>query len=334
MTSSITSIPGISVGHAQDRAALTGCTVILLEPGAVCGVEVRGGAPGTRETDLLQPGSLVGTVDAILLTGGSAFGLDAAAGVMRWLEERGRGHPTPAGRVPIVPAAVIFDLGVGAANVRPDASMGYAACAAAAPSLPAQGSAGAGTGATVGKNRGMAHAMPGGIGTAALTIGEDIIVGALVVVNAFGDVIDPGGAIRAGARADAGSAAGAPPGIFADSRQLLYALAGQDTAPPPAENTVIGVVATNAALDKAQANRVARIAHNGIARAIRPAHTLFDGDTLFALATCQRAAPATPLDVSAIGEAAAEMVAQAIVNAVQFTLPEGGAGTLRGGSQR
>ncbi len=320
MQNAITDIASLRVGHAHDHAALTGCTVILADNGAVAGVDQRGGAPGTRETDLLHPLNLVEKVNAILLTGGSAFGLDAAAGVMQYLEEHGHGYETAHGRIPIIPAAVIYDLGIGDSRVRPDARMGYAACQTASSQPPAQGNAGAGTGATVGKILGRGQAMKAGIGTASVEIGSGIRVGALIVVNAFGDVIDPlTGSILAGVRGDADPSGGTPPSIFADSQKILASLAGTEfPLASPGENTVIGVIATNATLTKGQAAKIAGMAHNGIARTIRPAHTMFDGDTLFTLATGERTNPATPLDVSAIGAAAADIVASAILNAIRF----------------
>ena len=309
-TASLLDVPGLRVGHAQMTGRLTGCTVVLAPEGAVCGVDVRGAAPGTRETDLLAPGNLVEQVHAVLLTGGSAFGLDAASGVMRWLEERGIGLPTGHGRVPIVPAAVLFDLPMLRAGddprVRPDAACGYAACEAASTSAPAAGNVGAGAGATVGKLWGLARAMKGGVGHASVRVGP-WVVAALVACNAVGDVIDPRtGQLLAGA-------------LQADGRSLLDTqralLAGEHSQRPlPGTNTTIGVVATNAQLSKAQAQRLATSAHDGLARSIRPVHTVFDGDTLFALATGAHAE--TP-DLLLLGAMAAEATALAVVNAVQ-----------------
>lgn len=306
MAISFSAIPGIQVGHAQDFEAATGCTVVLAQGGAVGGVDQRGGAPGTRETDLLGPMHLVEKVHAVLLTGGSAFGLAAADGVVRWLEENGIGYDVGVTRVPIVPAAVIFDLMIGRAGVRPDAAMGYAACQAAAgnPAPPEAGSIGAGTGATVGNILGPPARMKGGLGTAVIDLGDGLLVGALIVVNCLGDVINPEtGQILAGARK-------LPEGGFADTMQMLKKMPESFAG---TEHTVIGVVATNAVLSKEAANKVAQMAHDGLARAIRPAHTMFDGDTIFALATGQ--GPAA--DVNLIGAFAAEATAQAIVNAVQ-----------------
>ena len=302
MNNTITAVPGIRVGHAQNDEALTGCTVILCEAGAVGGVDQRGGAPGTRETDLLRPMHRVEQIHGVLLTGGSAFGLDATGGVMRYLEERGIGFDVGVARVPIVPAAVIFDLAIGRADVRPDATMGYQACLNASTDPVIEGSVGAGTGATVGKILGMSNATSSGVGSASVEIGDGLFVGAIVVVNALGDVIDPHtGEIIAGARSADG---------FADTLQVMQKLHALSTA--SANNTVIGVVATNARLTKEEANKVAQMAHDGLARAIRPAHTMYDGDTIFALSIGDRSA-----DVNLIGAFAAEMFAEAIVRGVK-----------------
>ena len=313
----ITDVPGILVGHATDDDALTGCTVVLCEGGAVGGVDQRGGAPGTRETDLLRPMHLVEQVHGILLTGGSAFGLAAADGVMRYLEERDIGYDARVAKVPIVPAAVLFDLALGKSDVRPDGEMGYAACTAASDGSVPQGSVGAGTGASVGKLLGMSHATKGGIGTASVKLGRGLAVGAIVAVNPFGDVVDPKtGCILAGTRKLVGSG-------FADTLITMRTLVGK-TVLRIASATVIGVVATNARMSKEETNKVAQMAQDGIARAVRPAHTLFDGDTIFALATGPRKA-----DVNLIGASAAEMVAQAIVNAVMKAISLGGLPTAR-----
>ncbi len=301
----LTDVPGIRVGHAQDERALTGCTVVLCDKGATVGVAVRGGGPGTRETDLCRPAHpLVDQAHAVLLSGGGAFGLAAADGVMRYLEERGVGFDTGVARVPIVPAAILFDLALGDAAVRPDAAMGYAACQAASDGPVGEGNVGAGTGATVGKLLGMKRCTKGGLGTASVELGRGLVVAALVVVNPLGDVVDPQtGHIIAGTRRPVGRG-------FADTQELMRGRLGQ--AALAFTNTVIGVVATNADLDLAQANYVAGMAHDGIARVVRPAHTLLDGDTLFALATGEIQA-----DVSLVGAYAAEMVAQAIVRGVR-----------------
>lgn len=320
---SITDVPGIRVGHADDAEALTGCTVVLCPRGAVGGVDQRGGAPGTRETDPLRPMHLVQQVHAVLLSGGSAFGLDAASGVVRYLEERGVGFDVRVARVPIVPAAILFDLALGRSHIRPTAAMGYAACRSASKSAPRQGNAGAGMGATVGKILGMARAMKGGIGSASVVLGGGAVIGALVAVNAFGDVVDPEkGEILAGARL-ARSRAGRR---FADSVAVMRRHRGGPLRRfgRRRANTVIGVVATNAALTKEGANTVAVMAHDGIARAVRPAHTLVDGDTLFTLSTGRK-----PVDVNIVGAWAAEVVAQAIVNAVRHARSAGGLPAMR-----
>ena len=318
----ITDIPGLRVGHAQDEDALTGCTVVLYEGGAVGGVDQRGGAPGTRETDAMHPLHLVNVVHAVVLAGGSAFGLDAASGAVRYLEERGVGFDVRVARVPIVPAAILFDLGVGRADVRPDPAMGYQACLNASPDPPAEGNVGAGTGATVGKILGMGQAMKGGIGTASLEIGGGVIVGAIAAVNVFGDVIDPStGHIVAGARAlrNGRLKIGQGP-YFADTLQVMHSLVGRTILGfATREHTVIGVVATNAKLNKEQINKVAQMAHDGLARAVRPAHTMLDGDTIFAFAT-----GGPDADVNIVGAFAAEVFAQAILRAVRAARPVAG----------
>ncbi len=322
MKNAITDVPGIEVGHAQDDEALTGCTVVLCRKGAVGGVDVRGGAPGTRETDLLNPLNLVEKVHAVLLAGGSAFGLDAAGGVMRYLEEQKIGFETGAARVPIVPAAIIFDLNVGRADPRPAAEMGYRAAASASSDAPREGNAGAGTGASVGKMFGAKQAMKSGLGSASLEIGAGVIVGALAVVNAFGDVVDPqNGQIIAGLRsAKVGPLQIGAPGYFADTQVTMKTFIGRTILNFASRaNTVLGVVATNAKLTKAEANKVAQMAQDGVARAIRPAHTMLDGDTMFALSTGGKKA-----DVSTVGAYAAEAVAQAIVRAATRAESAGG----------
>ena len=302
---SITDVAGIEVGHFTDSRRPTGCTVILAREGAVAGVDVRGAAPGTRETDLLHPSNLVDRVHAILLAGGSAWGLDAASGVMQWLEENNIGLQVGFGLVPIVPAAVLFDLPVGDAHIRPDAKAGYAACVAANADAPAEGSVGAGAGALVGKIFGLKRAMRGGIGTASLTV-DGITVGAIVACNAVGDVIDPDtGEVLAGARTLDGLS-------LLNSRDAL--LAGTHPQPVLAgTNTTIGVVATDAILTKAQAHRLAQVAHDGLARSINPVHTLSDGDTLFAIGTGQAGKSAGMLLLSTL---AAEVTARAVVRAI------------------
>jgi L-aminopeptidase/D-esterase-like protein len=324
---SITDVPGIRVGQAQNDQALTGCTVILCEGGAVGGVDQRGGAPGTRETDAIRPMHLVSHVHAVLLTGGSAFGLDAAGGVMRYLEEKGVGFNTGVARVPIVPAAVLFDLALGSASIRPDSAMGYQACLNASIEPPLQGNYGAGAGASVGKILGMGSAMKSGIGSASLDAGGGVIVGAIIAVNAFGDVIDPAtGKILAGARClSLGPLQIGEVGGFANTLDIMKSMIGRTALGFTSQgNTVIGVVATNASLNTEQANKVAQMAHNGLARAIRPAHTMLDGDTLFAISTGRH-----KVDVSIIGAFAAEAVAAAVVNAVGAADPAGGLPSAR-----
>jgi L-aminopeptidase/D-esterase-like protein len=318
----LTDVPGIEVGHAQDEEALTGCTVILCRHGAVAGVDQRGGAPGTRETDLLKPVNFVEHVHAVLLTGGSAFGLEAAGGVVRYLEERGIGFNVGVARVPIVPAAVIFDLALGRADRRPDATMGYRAAAAASRQPVAEGNVGAGCGASVGKILGMKQAMKAGVGSAAVRLSGGIVVGALMVVNAFGDVIDPRtGRIVAGARSTRfGPVQVGEPGGFVDTLELMKTGLGRTLLQfVTRSNTVIGVVATNARLSKAEATRMAQMAQDGVARAIRPAHTMLDGDTLFALSTGNKRT-----DLSVLGAVAAEVVAEAILHAVYQARAAGG----------
>ena len=302
----ITDIAGLKVGHFTDPRRPTGCTVLLCEAGAVAGVDVRGAAPGTRETDLLHPLATLEVVHALLLTGGSAFGLAAADGVKRWLEERGHGVPVGPARIPIVPAAVLFDLWVGDARIRPDAAAGHAACVAAGNNAPAQGSVGAGAGASVGKLFGIERAMKGGIGTASIKVGA-ISVAALVVVNAIGDVVDPAtGRVIAGAR----DASGRHP------RNTLAALCAGDLPAPLMAGmaTTLGIVATDARLSKAQTNKLASMAHDGLARSINPVHTASDGDVLFALATGSTGLPG---HLSVLGALAAEVTARAVLNAIR-----------------
>jgi len=302
---SLVDVAGLLVGHHTEAARPTGCTVVLCPDGATCGVDVRGAAPGTRETDLLKADNLVQQVHAVLLTGGSAFGLDAAGGVMRWLDERGHGLVVGQARVPIVPAAVLFDLWLGDLKVRPNADSGYAACEAASREAPAQGSVGAGTGATVGKLFGIEHGMKGGIGGASLRVGA-VTVAALVAVNATGDVIDPAdGSVVAGTRGADGRPRSAARAIAAGELPQR-AQAGMATT--------IGIIATDAVLTKTQANKLATMAHDGLARAIHPVHTMADGDTLFALAT---GASGRPGEMTVLGVLAAEVTARAVLNAVR-----------------
>ncbi|NLG80672.1 MAG: P1 family peptidase [Firmicutes bacterium] len=393
----ITDVPGVLVGHAQDDAALTGCTAVLTMGGAVAGVDVRGSAPGTRETDLMRPCNLVERVHAVMLAGGSAYGLDAACGAMQFLEERGVGFDTGFGVVPIVGAAVIFDLDIGDPKVRPDKGMGYAACVAASADPPAEGNAGAGIGATVGKTWGPAHAMKGGVGTWAVRLKrregdpEPVTVGALVVVNALGDVVDPGsgkiiaGAYDRGARGflqpGPGPVSDLCPGIgssfissssFSPSPSPSAGVSATSSADPKSSstcgfggiassgsgagsscassrpeadartrgagaqpgsagflgfggNTTLAVIATDALLDKEGANKVAQMAHDGLARVIRPVHTMYDGDVIFALSTGDK--PLTgnkAADITVLGAAAADAVATAVLRAVRAAVAAAG----------
>ncbi len=308
----LTAIEGFRVGHAQDVEGATGCTVILCPPNTVGGVDQRGGAPGTRETDLLHPMHLVQHVNAILLAGGSAYGLDAASGVMRYLEEQNSGFNVGIGVVPIVPAAIIFDLDVGNFRARPDAAMGYAACLAASSDPVAEGCVGAGTGARVGMYLGPNFGCKSGLGSALIDLGDGLKVAALFVVNALGDVIDEQGQILAGARMPPDGAQ------FVDTLKMFPAMARVQTG--GTSNTVIGVVATNAQLTKDEANKVAQMAQDGLARGIRPAHTMHDGDTIFALAT----GTAGWANVNVIGAFAAEAASQAIRRAAQTATPLAG----------
>ncbi|MDE3111556.1 MAG: P1 family peptidase [Chloroflexota bacterium] len=295
----ITDVPGVRVGHWSDEHALTGCTVVLFDGEATAGVSVRGGSPGTRETDLLDPLKVNERIDAICLAGGSAFGLAAADGVMRWLEERGRGRKVANAVVPIVPAAIVFDLSVGDPSVRPGPPQGYAACEAASGEAPREGAVGAGTGATVAKLMGREHARRGGIGTAARRVG-DVTVGALFVVNAVGDVVE-----------EDGSLVGAPSGT---KRIVDRLLAGERPVIRTArEATTIGVVATDAPLSKTEASWLASVAQDGLARAILPAHGRADGDTVFAASTLR----GPRIDLETLGAVAVEVTAEAIRRAVR-----------------
>jgi len=305
MNGTLTDVAGLSVGHWTDLEAATGCTVVLCgADGAVAGVDVRGSAPGTRETDLLDPVNAVQRIHAVLIGGGSAFGLDACTGVMRWLEARGRGVEVGPVRVPLVCAAVLFDLPLGRADVRPDAAAGEAACDAASTAAVPQGSVGAGTGATVGKMFGFEHATKSGLGSASLRLAGGITVAALVAVNAAGDVVDPAsGSVLAGPRLPGGGFARTSERLC--ERPATIGIGG---------STTLGVVATDAELSKVEATRVARMAHDGLARTIDPVHTMLDGDTVFALAT---GAAGVPADVTTVGAAAATVLAQAVLAAVR-----------------
>lgn len=300
----ITDINGIRIGHAQDLRAATGCTVLLADEGVTAGVDVRGGAPGTRDTDLLNPVNLVDKVHGIVLTGGSAFGLAACSGAMRYLEAQGAGFDTKVARVPIVCGAVLFDLAIGDPTVRPDDAMGYQACLNATDKPCPQGNVGAGAGATVGKILGMDRAVKTGLAAYCLET-QRLKVGALVAVNCLGDVIDPAtGAVVAGV-------------LSADHTAFLNteALMIQNGLQPNtgfAANTTLGIVVTNAQLSKSQATKVASMAHNGYARTIRPAHTMLDGDTIFTVATGK-----IPADITLVGMLSARAVAQAVLRAAR-----------------
>ncbi|HEV2655461.1 MAG TPA: P1 family peptidase [Ktedonobacteraceae bacterium] len=302
MHDDITDIPGIRVGHDTNLEAATGCTVIMCDTPAMGGVDVRGGAPATRETDLLRPMQMMEEVHAILLTGGSAFGLEAAGGVMAYLEERGIGFNVGIARIPIVPSAAIFDLALGSAKVRPDFAAGYRASENASGGPIEQGNVGGGTGALVGKTMGPAYMMKGGLGSASMQLADGTLVGAIVVVNALGDIIDPQTQqVVAGTRNPSGD------GFLASS---------------PFSNTTIAAIATDATLSKSEINKVAQMAHDGMAQALRPAHTMFDGDTIFALALGARSSlrpdqATAALRVSSIGAAAAATLARAIVKAAR-----------------
>jgi L-aminopeptidase/D-esterase-like protein len=315
----LTDVAGLRVGHFTHPERPTGCTVVLAEAGAVCGVDVRGGAPGTRETDLLDPVNLVERVHAVVLSGGSAFGLDVASGVVRWLEARGVGFAAGNVRVPIVPAAILFDLGLGDPRIRPDAEAGLAACDAASAGPVAEGGVGAGAGATLGKLLGAERAMKGGTGSAAVRLDGNAVVAALAVVNAAGDVFDPDtGRLLAGAR-----------GVDGRSIEGCAAVLGgaaPRTILSPRESTTLAVVATNVALDKAMARKVAQMAHDGLARAIRPAHTPWDGDTVFALSTGKLRLEHAAL---VVGCAAAHAVSRAVVRAILCATGAAGFPALR-----
>ncbi|MGB7342482.1 MAG: P1 family peptidase [Phototrophicaceae bacterium] len=301
----LTDVPGFKVGHVTNEIAATGCTVIICPPKTVGGVDVRGGAPGTRETDLLQPHNHVSEVNAIVLSGGSAFGLASAQGVVQYLEDNKLGYQSSAGYlVPIVPAAILFDLNVGDSTVRPDPDMGYQAAQNATMNAVLQGSVGAGTGAFCGKIRGAEFGTKGGIGSASMEIADGLWVAAIVAVNAIGDVINEDGTIMAGVRDDDGQ--------FIGTLNLLKQFAQNPPQTDPHQNTVIGAIATNAQLSKAQITKVAQMAHDGIARAVNPAHTTGDGDTIFALASGE-----IPADTTVIGSFAAEVMTQAIRNGIR-----------------
>lgn len=301
MNGTITDVPGIKVGHYSDYKAFTGCTVVIAENGAIGGVDVRGSSPGTRETDLLHPTNLVDRIHAVLLTGGSAFGLDAAGGVMQYLEEKGIGFNTGTAKVPIVPVAVIYDLDVGDPGVRPDKKMGYMAARNSADCKVEQGSVGAGTGASVGKIRGINWATKSGIGSYSIELANGVIIGAISVVNALGDIYE-NGSIIAGCRDENGG--------FLNTYEYLKKNVPEEK--PWGKNTTLSVVATNARLTKEQANKMAQVAHDGYSRVIKPVHTIYDGDCIFAMSTGN-----IEYDIMTLCEAAAEVVEKAIINAVK-----------------
>lgn len=314
MNNTLTDVPGIRVGHFTHEQGATGCTVILTPEKTVGAVDVRGGAPGTRETDLLNPHNHIEEVHAVVLSGGSAYGLAAADGVMRFLEEHEVGHKAQADFiVPIVSSAILYDLPVGEPGIRPDADMGYSACEKATADSVQQGSVGAGTGARIGAMMGNEFATKGGVGSASIDLGEGLIVAALVAVNSVGDVIDEEGNIIAGLRQ--------PPdgNSYMGTLEAMRGMVRLTEPPNAPDNTVIGVIATNAQLSKAHNTKVAQMAHDGIARAINPAHTMYDGDTIFSLATGEISANA-----SVIGAYAAEVMMQAIRNAVRYATPIAG----------
>ncbi|WP_054754207.1 P1 family peptidase [Piscibacillus salipiscarius] len=300
----ITDVPGVKVGHVEDPKALTGCSVIITEEGAVCGVDVRGAAPGTRETDLLDPVNMVNKVHGICLSGGSAFGLDASSGVMRYLEEQGIGLDVSVAKVPIVPSAILFDLAVGDASVRPDADMGVCSCEKAARGIFKQGNVGAGCGATVGKIMGFEQCMKGGLGSAAITLDNGLTVGAMVAVNSLGEVRDPktGECLASAIHPETGE--------LVDSEEFM--LSQVESFGRVGQNTTIGAIAVNAKLTKSEATKVSQIAHNAIGRTIYPAHTMFDGDTIFTLANGDR-----QFSLDVIGSLATQVLEKAIIRAIK-----------------
>lgn len=298
----ITAIEGIRVGHATDTEGATGCTVILCPEGTIGGVDQRGGAPGTRETDLLRPMHLVENVHAIVLSGGSAYGLATADGVMRWLEEHKVGYDVAQFKVPIVPGAILMDLLIGQEGKRPTAEMGYQACENASSEPVSSGNIGVGTGCTVGKLLGPINATKTGLGSHAIHLPNGLIIAALVAVNAFGDVLDEQNNVLAGTRNPEGQG-------FVGSLNLLQAMLQNDQV---TDNTVIGLVASNAKMSKEETNKIAQMAQDGLARAIEPAHTMFDGDTIFALSTGQIEA-----DVNLVGALSAQVFTAAIRDGVR-----------------
>jgi L-aminopeptidase/D-esterase-like protein len=309
MNGTLTDIKGLQVGHYTDKTAATGCTVILCPPtGAVAGYDVRGSAPGTRETDLLRPGNLVQHANAIVLSGGSAFGLDTASGVVRYLEERDIGFHTHVAKVPIVPAAILFDLGLGQSNIRPNADSGYEACLDATEEPVNQGSVGAGTGATIAKILGPNHAIKGGLGSASIQMNNGYIVAALFAVNAIGDVINP----------KTGETVAGPRNLESQGFHNTIDILQErtiDLQPSSPTNTTIGVVATDAPLNKEQVTKFSQMANSGMARALRPAHTMADGDLVFGLSVAQDSDE--NVDLTALGALAAHVTEEAIMNATR-----------------
>ena len=320
MNNGITDVPGITVGHWTDRKAITGCTAILCPRGSLGGVSVRGASPGTRETDVLNPINRVEEVHAIMLSGGSAYGLGVADGAMRYLEENGIGVKVGDSVVPIVPSAILFDLGIGDSKVRPNAENGYHACKYASGDPVEQGSIGAGTGATVAKTQGTQKAVKGGLGSASIDLGDGLLVGAIVAVNAIGSVYDPeNGLLLAGPRID---------GTMSNSMDDL--ISGNSFKLPDINaNTTIGVVATNARLTKAQAKRLASSAQDGLALAIRPSHLIGDGDTMFSISTGEQGNIDAFSDMNRIIAGAIQAVANSIKNAIQFAETMGGVPAVR-----
>jgi L-aminopeptidase/D-esterase-like protein len=307
----LTDIPGVRVGHISDFEAITGCTAILVEGGAVAGVDIRGSATGSQELNVLSPLHITPHIHGICLAGGSAFGLEAASGVRNYLEEHGTGFAFGGARVPIVPAAILFDLGIGKPAVRPTREMGYAAAKAATTDAVVEGSVGAGTGATVGKLRGLAQSMKGGIGSFTVKLGSNVLVSALVATNAYGDVIDPKTSkVVAGARKSKEAL---------DFINATEAIRNGVRLSPPTGNTTLGVIATNARLTKAQATRLAALAQHGMVRAISPVHTVGDGDLVFAMSVGTETA-----DFVSLGVAAADAVGEAILRSVRQAKSLGG----------
>ncbi len=320
MNNSITDIKGILVGQSENKKALTGCTVVICKKGAIGGISQRGGAPGTRETDLLRPMHLVQKIHGILLAGGSAYGLDAAGGVMQYLEERGIGFKAGPTVVPIVPSAILFDLDVGDFSIRPDKSMGYEACINASSDPPKQGNYGAGTGSTVGKILGNKQSMKSGIGTASMQIANGVIIGALVAVNAFGDIIKDNKIIAGARTVKKGPINIGKEAYFADTLEVMQSFTGRKILSfASKQNTIIGVIATNAALSKEEVNYFADAASNGIALSVQPAFTMFDGDTIFGLATGH-----VKSDINILSAFAPKVFSNAIINAITAADPISG----------